>query len=72
MGKGISLTGIKSPCKDCKKRTPKCHSHCLNYKKFYEENEEFKKCRQEYGKESWESRKTFQKLSTEITWKKRV
>lgn len=72
MGKGISLTGITAPCKDCAKKFLKCHAICPDYKAFVEKNEERKIAQQIYNHDYWESQKTFQKISTETTWRKRV
>ncbi len=72
MGKSISLTGIMAPCKNCTKKFFKCHGVCPEYKEFVEKNEERKVAQQIYAQNHWESQKTFQKLSTETTWKKRV
>lgn len=33
------------PCKECKRRTVKCHAECEEYRKFQEENEKIKKNR---------------------------
>ncbi len=33
----------RSPCKDCERRHPGCHSECEDYRKMKEEREEIRK-----------------------------
>lgn len=43
---------VSKPCKDCQKRTYKCHSNCEHYNKFLKENEQRKRILSEIREQS--------------------